>query len=136
MTATDILAQAAAEMADRAVTYDQPDGERSMGKTVAMFNAAEGLSLTEAQGWRFMACLKYARATQGALRLDSYVDGAAYMALAGEAAEREAREVSRPALEAVFAEWCELPPRERPDFLEFAHRRRVVALDEDSGHEP
>jgi len=92
MNAPEFLAQAAAEMADRARTYDQPQGERSMAKTVAMFNAAEGLALTEAQGWRFMVCLKYARATQGEHRDDNYTDGVAYFGLAGEAAARASKD--------------------------------------------
>lgn len=34
MSAVEILKQAQAEMADRAKTYDNPDGERSMEATV------------------------------------------------------------------------------------------------------
>ena len=30
-------------------TYDKPDGERSMGKTVAAFNAVTGRDLSEAE---------------------------------------------------------------------------------------
>ena len=76
------------EMADRASTYDAPEGERSMGKTVAAFNALTGHDLTEQQGWQFMELLKIARSNQGAYRADCFVDGAAYAALAGEAAAR------------------------------------------------
>lgn len=53
-SAADILKAAAGHMQDRAATYDAPAGERSMGKTVAMFNALYGLELTEEQGWAFM----------------------------------------------------------------------------------
>ncbi len=73
-------------MSDRAVTYDKPQGERSMGATVEAFRAVSGISLTEGQGWLFMALLKAVRSQQGAYRADSYEDGAAYFALAGEAA--------------------------------------------------
>lgn len=89
MCAPDILDQAKDEMGNRAATYDKPEGERSMGATVAAFNAMTGVSMTEAQGWLFMATLKAVRSQQGALRMDSYVDGAAYFALAGEAALRD-----------------------------------------------
>lgn len=88
--APDILTQAAAEMQDRAATYDKPEGERSMAATVAAFEAVTGVAMTEAQGWLFMAMLKAVRSQQGAFRMDSFVDGAAYFALAGEAAKRDA----------------------------------------------
>ena len=75
-------------MEDRAATYDRPDGERSMGATVRAFEAVSGVRLTEEQGWLFMAILKAVRSQQGAYRADSYEDGAAYFALAGEAAAK------------------------------------------------
>jgi hypothetical protein len=75
-------------MQDRAATYDNPKGERSMASTVGMFNTLVGQDLTEEQGWLFMAILKMVRSQQGALRMDSYEDGAAYFSLAGEAASK------------------------------------------------
>lgn len=86
MIAHDILNQAASEMQDRAKTYDAPEGERSMGKTVAAFHAVTGIEMTEQQGWQFMEILKMVRSNQGGYRADSFIDGAAYAALAGEAA--------------------------------------------------
>jgi hypothetical protein len=88
-SATQILTTAAQHMQERAATYDQPQGERSIHKTVAMFNALTGNTLTDEQGWLFMACLKMVRAQQGGYRADSYEDGAAYFALAGESAAKE-----------------------------------------------
>jgi len=85
MSAHDILQQAAKHMQDRAATYDKPEGERSMGATVVAFNAVTGISMNEEQGWLFMSLLKAVRSQQGAYRADSYEDGAAYFALAGEA---------------------------------------------------
>lgn len=85
MKAHEFLEAGLGHMKDRAATYDAPQGERSMGKTIAAFNALEGTNLTEAQGWRFMCLLKLARATQGAFRADNYEDLAAYAGLAGEA---------------------------------------------------
>jgi hypothetical protein len=86
--AWDILEQAVVEMRDRAATYDKPEGERSMSATVVAFNAITGHELTEQHGWQFMELLKMVRSNQGAYRADSFVDGAAYAALAGEAAAR------------------------------------------------
>lgn len=86
MNAHDILQAAAGHMRDRAATYDKPEGERSMGATVAAFRAVTGVGLTETQGWLFMALLKAVRSQQGAYRADSFEDGAAYFALAGESA--------------------------------------------------
>lgn len=89
MNATDILNKAAQHMADRAATYDKPEGERSMNATVNAFYAVTGVALTEEQGWLFMALLKAVRSQQGAFRADSYEDGAAYFALAGESAHAD-----------------------------------------------
>jgi len=88
-TAANILTAALGHMRDRAATYDKPEGERSMGATVDAFHAVTGVSMTEEQGWLFMALLKAVRSQQGAYRADSYEDGAAYFALAGEAAVRD-----------------------------------------------
>ena len=87
--ASDILNKAAEHMEERAATYDQPQGERSISKTVIMFNTLTEHGLTEEQGWLFMVCLKMVRAQQGRYRADSYEDGAAYFALAGESAAQE-----------------------------------------------
>ena len=86
LSAADFLRAGLGHMEDRAATYDQPSGERSMSKTVAAFNALNGTALTAEQGWQFMALLKIARATQGDFRADNYEDLAAYAGLMGESA--------------------------------------------------
>ena len=86
-TAAEILIQAADCIGDRAAQRDQPNGERSMARAVASFNALTGHRLTEVDGWEFMTVLKMARSRGGKHRLDDYVDGAAYLGLAGECAE-------------------------------------------------
>ena len=85
-TAQSILNAGLGHMQDRAATYDKPEGVRSMGATVAAFNAVTGLTLTTEQGWLFQILLKAVRSQQGAFRLDCYEDGAAYFGLMGEAA--------------------------------------------------
>lgn len=90
--AADFLSQALGHLKDRAATYDNKQGERSIAKTVVLFNALTGNQLTEEQGWKFMALLKLVRSEQGKYKADSYEDGAAYMALAGEAASNRATE--------------------------------------------
>ncbi len=87
--ASDVVKQAAKHMDDRASTYDKPEGERSMAKTVAMFNFLTDNAISEEQGWIFMAILKMVRSQQGHFRLDNYEDGAAYFALAAEAGAKE-----------------------------------------------
>lgn len=82
--ADQILSKAAGHLADRAVTYDKPEGERSMTRTVALFNLFYGMNLTEDQGWRFMVFLKMVRSTQGNFKLDNFEDATAYEALAAE----------------------------------------------------
>lgn len=89
VTAKEVLQKAVAHMEDRATTYDKPDGERSMGKTVAAFNAITGHALTEEQGWLLMGLLKMARSQQGAFSIDNYEDESAYAALRGECAAKE-----------------------------------------------
>lgn len=89
--AVDLLVQASDAIHQRATLRDQPTGERSMGRAVAAFNALHDTSLTETQGWHFMELLKLARATGGSFHVDDYIDGAAYAALAGEAAGRNAK---------------------------------------------
>lgn len=88
MKAHEILATSKSILDVRAKTYDSPSGERSMAATVAAFKAVTGHELTEEQGWLFMALLKAVRSQKGVYRLDSYQDGAAYFALAGETAAR------------------------------------------------
>lgn len=83
--APQILAAAAEAIANRAASRDLP-AERSMARTVAAFNTLTGHSLTETQGWLFMAVLKAARSTAGKTEIDDYIDGASYFALAGESA--------------------------------------------------
>lgn len=85
-----ILRNAAQAIDDRATLRDCPAGERSMTRCVAAFNALTGHALSETEGWHFMSILKLARATAGGHHLDDHTDHAAYAALAGEAAEREA----------------------------------------------
>ena len=62
MKAPDILKKSAQHMLDRAATYDKPEGERSMAKTVQAFNAITGRDITTAEGWLMLAVLKQVRA--------------------------------------------------------------------------
>lgn len=86
--AHEFLEKALGHMQDRAATYDSAKGERSMGKTVAMFNAMYEQELTEEQGWAFMCLLKLVRTSQGDFRADNYEDLAAYAGLMGESASQ------------------------------------------------
>ena len=84
MKAPDLLREAATIIDQRSASRDLP-AERAMRRTVGAFNTLTGQSLTETQGWLFMAVLKLARASAGAFQRDDLLDGAAYMALALEA---------------------------------------------------
>lgn len=88
--ADEILQIADETIAQRGVMYDSTgqQQERSMGKVVTMFNALTGHELTNEQGWKFMCLLKLARSEQGEFSLDSFIDLAAYAALAGEEAAK------------------------------------------------
>lgn len=91
-TAPDILTRAASHLADRAAQYDQPGGERSMGRAVAALNALLGrTALSESEGWLLLQCLKDVRDRQRAApHADSLEDSVAYAALKAEARLREA----------------------------------------------
>ena len=82
------LIQAIKEMEKREDVYDSPGGERSMERTVAVFNELTGHNLTEEQGWKFMCCLKLVRSGKGKFQADDYIDLSAYAGLAGEAAAK------------------------------------------------
>lgn len=88
VSALDIVEAAAGHMQDRAVTYDKPEGERSIGATVKAFQAitGDGLMDSEERGWLFMVLLKAVRSQQGDFKLDNYEDLAAYAGLMGESA--------------------------------------------------
>ena len=88
-TAGDFLGAALGHLEDRASTYDNPTGERSMGRTVEAFNAITGHKLSEEQGWLFMSCLKLVRSQQGMYKADNYEDLIAYGSLQGECAAKE-----------------------------------------------
>lgn len=91
-TAPDLLIRAANIMAERAKQYDQPQGERSMGKAVTAFNAITGKALSESEGWLLLQILKDARQWQYPDRYhaDSGEDCIAYAALKAESLSREA----------------------------------------------
>lgn len=87
--AQDFLTRAAALMAERGQQYDQPQGERSMGRAVVAFNALTGRSLSEAEGWLLLQLLKDARQWQRpGYHADSAEDCIAYAALKAEALAR------------------------------------------------
>lgn len=93
-SAPEFLLEAADTIGARAAERDRAEGERSMRRAVRLFNelrAGTGVNasgaLTEREGWLFMACIKLARMQGGKYRRDDYVDGAAYIALAGECEE-------------------------------------------------
>ena len=84
--APELLGRAAAHMHERASTYDETGGERSMGKAVTAFNAITGHSLTESEGWLLLQLLKDVRLfARTAYHADSAEDCIAYAALKAEA---------------------------------------------------
>jgi hypothetical protein len=89
--AAEMLGRAAALLHERGQSYDKPQGERSMARTVSAFNTITGRDLTEAEGWLFMQQLKQVRLfTRSGYHADSAEDNIAYAALMAEAKEREA----------------------------------------------
>lgn len=90
MRSNDFLQAAIDVQNQRATEYDQPEGERSMGRTVQAFNAITGRELTEAEGWLFMQVLKDVRQWSAkGYHHDSALDGVSYSALKAEALHGE-----------------------------------------------
>lgn len=90
VNACSVLNAAADHLNARAVTYDKPEGERSMAQTVAVFNLFHDCNMTEAQGWHFMQILKDVRLfTRDGYHADSGEDGVSYAALKCEAKAAE-----------------------------------------------
>lgn len=84
--APTFLEKALDHIKDRAATYDQPEGERSMGATVEAFNAITGHDLQESEGWLLLQILKDVRLfTRAKFHQDSAEDAVAYAALKAEA---------------------------------------------------
>jgi len=90
VTAPQILNKAATIMEQRGKQYDKPEGERSMGRTVAAFNLVTGRDLSESEGWLLLQILKDVRDRQTkAPHVDSLEDCVAYAALKAEARLQE-----------------------------------------------
>lgn len=87
MKATEFLRKGADLLEERGKQYDQPGGERSMGKTVRAFNTITGRSLSEAEGWLLLQVLKDVRQWQNPdkYHADSAEDCVSYAALKAEA---------------------------------------------------
>ena len=85
------LNKATETQTSRAGEYDTVgEKERNMQKIVDMFNSCTGKSLTEAEGYLFMECLKNVRLFNAPdFHEDSAVDGVSYSSLKAEAKARE-----------------------------------------------
>lgn len=88
MNAADLLQQGADTIRQRAQFRDTPGGEYAMPLAVRLMQAYNGGRLeSDVDGNVFMVFLKLARHQNGGkLNMDDFIDGAAYMAMAGEAA--------------------------------------------------
>ena len=93
--AYDFLEEASGLLKQRGKDYDTDEtepsgGERSMGKTVEMFNICTGNELTEAEGWLLLQILKDVRQwTKQEYHEDSAIDCISYAALKAEALRAE-----------------------------------------------
>ncbi|QQK88300.1 hypothetical protein [Providencia phage PSTRCR_120] len=85
-TPSDFLRQAADTLDERGKQYDASGSERSMEKTVSIFNILTGNSLTTAEGWQFMKVLKDVRlwSQTDSVHADSIIDNLGYTALLAE----------------------------------------------------
>lgn len=84
---TEFLQRAIDLQAERGKQYDNPEGERSMGRAITAFNAITGRDLLESEGWLLMQILKDVRQWQRPTEChqDSIEDCVSYAALKAEA---------------------------------------------------
>ena len=82
--APDIARRAAELIEERGADRDT-DGERTMGRAVAAFNALRDADLTESEGWLLLMLLKQSRAAGGRFCRDDHDDTVGYAALKAEA---------------------------------------------------
>ena len=89
-TANEFLQEVADTLRQRGVTYDSPEGERSMAKAVELFNLRTGHRLTETDGWILLGYLKDVRQDQaGGEHVDSALDRIGYALLEAESRFRD-----------------------------------------------
>ena len=91
MKAQDFLRKGADLLEERGKQYDQPGGERSMGKAIRAFNTITGRSLYESEGWLLLQILKDVRQWQNPdkYHADSAEDCVSYAALKAESLQAE-----------------------------------------------
>lgn len=118
MTAPEMLRQAAALIEQHTHGRDC-DGETSLALAARLFSEWRGVEFTERDACVFVALLKLSRAAHGS-NPDNWLDGAAYVAMAGAAEIRTNGDTSsRPYLpitaQAYAGLYQDLPSYIKPD---------------------
>jgi hypothetical protein len=81
MNAGDFLTEAKAIIQDRGMDYGHPSD--NMQRTAALWSSVLEMPITDYQVASCMALVKLARSMETG-KVDNYIDGAAYMAIAGQ----------------------------------------------------
>jgi hypothetical protein len=81
MNARDFLNEAKAIIQDRGMDYGHPSD--NMQRTAALWSSYLEMPITDYQVANCMALVKIARSMETA-KVDNYIDGAAYLAIAGQ----------------------------------------------------
>lgn len=81
MNAGDFLTEAKAIIQDRGMDYGHPSD--NMARTAALWSSFLEMPITDYQVASCMALVKLARSMESG-KVDNYIDGAAYMAIAGQ----------------------------------------------------
>jgi hypothetical protein len=81
MNAGDFLNEAKAIIQDRGADYGHPSD--NMSRTAALWSSFLEMPITDYQVASCMALVKLARSMETG-KVDNYIDGAAYMAIAGQ----------------------------------------------------
>ena len=81
MNAGDFLTEAKAIIQDRGMDYGHPSD--NMARTAALWSSYLEMPITDYQVANCMALVKLARSMESP-KVDNYIDGAAYMAIAGQ----------------------------------------------------
>lgn len=81
VNAGDFLTEAKAIIQDRGMDYGHPSD--NMARTAALWSSYLEMPITDYQVANCMALVKLARSMESG-KVDNYIDGAAYMAIAGQ----------------------------------------------------
>ena len=87
MMARDYLNEARATIQDRGLDYGHPSD--NMARTAALWSSYLEMPITDYQVAVVLSLVKIARSIEDSQKIDTWIDGASYLAIAGQLATEE-----------------------------------------------